>query len=113
MEYYGIRGIVLNWFHNYISNRKQFVYVNGVNSTLLPITCGVFQGSILGPLLFIIYNDIVNSSKLAKFFIFADDTNLFLHKDLKILTSIINSELLKISNWFKLNKLSLNFNKTN
>ena len=62
----------------------------------------------------IIYiNGIVNLSKLAKFIIFADDTNLFFkHKDLKTLTSIINSELLKISNNFKLNKLSLNINKT-
>ena len=88
MEYYGIRGIVLNLFHNYLNNRKQFVYVNGVNFTLLPITCGVPQGAILGLLLFIIYiNDIVNSSKLAAFIIFADDTNLFVkRKDLKILS---------------------------
>ena len=98
MEYYNIRGIFLNWFHNYLSNRKQFVYRNGVNFTLLPITCGVPQGAILGLLLVIIHiNNIINSSKLAKFIIFADDTNLFVkHKDLKTLTSIINSELLKI-----------------
>ena len=103
MEYCGIRGIVLNWFHNHLSNRKRFVYVNDVDSTLLPLTCGIPQGFILGPLIFIIYiNDIVNSSKLAKYIISAsklanyiiitDDTNLlFKQKYLKTLTYIINS----------------------
>ena len=60
MEYYGICGIVLNFFHNYLRNRKQFVYFNGMSATVLPITYEVPQGSIVGPLLFIIYiNDIL------------------------------------------------------
>ena len=72
------------------------------------------QDSILGPLLFIIFiKDIVNSSELANFIMFADDTNLiFKHKDLTTLFNIINAELSKIY-WFKLNKLSLDVKKTN
>ena len=73
------------------------------------------HGSILGLLIFILYiNDIVNSSQLAIFIMFADHTNLlFKHKDLNTLYSIINTELSKISQWFKLNKLSLNVKKPN
>jgi hypothetical protein len=110
---YGIRGIALDWIKSYLSNRTQYVSINCNDSKLLPIKCGVPQGSILGPLLFIIYiNDIVNSSKLANFIMFADDTNLFFkHKDLNILLSTINEELSKISRWFKLNKLALNIKK--
>ena len=109
MEYYGIHGIVLNWRHNYISNRKQ------LHSTTNNLWSSPRIHSWTNVLFIIYINDIVNSSKLAKFIIIADDTNLFCkQKDLKTLTSLFtNSELLKISNWFKLNKLSLNINKTN
>ena len=115
LEYYGIRGIALDWFTNYLNNRKQFVNLNVIDSSLLTILCGVPQESIPGSLLFLIYiNDIVNTSKLTKFIIFADDTNLFYkHKNHNTLVSIINTELIKVSSWFKLNKLSLNINKTN
>ena len=77
--------------------------------------CGVPQGSILGPLLFLIYiNDLPLSSPTSHFIIFADDTNiLFSHKDPDQLETLINKELNNISNWFKLNKLSLNIDKTN
>jgi len=115
MEFYGIRGIALQWFTSYLTNRKQFVSVNNVDSNLLPITCGVPQGSILGPLLFILYiNDIINSSNLANFIMFADDTNIFFkHPNWDILLNMVNEELYEISRWFKLNKLSLNIKKTN
>ena len=81
----------------------------------MPIICDVPQSSILGPLLFIQYvNDIVSTSNLAKFILFADDTNLFSkHKDLETLINIINTEIVKIVSWFKINKLSLNIKKTN
>ena len=79
LEHYGIRGIPLLWFSDYLTNRKQCVCFNGAVSCMRPITCGVPQGSILGPLLFILYvNDIVNSSKLLHFILFADDTNVFI-----------------------------------
>lgn len=112
---YGIRGTSLNWFISYLSNRKQYVNVNSVDSKLLSVSCGVPQGSILGPLLFILYiNDIINSSKMANLIMFADDTNIFFkHKNFNILINMVNDELRLISTWFKLNKLSLNVKKTN
>ena len=112
---YGIRGTANDWFKSYISNRQQFVQIGDTKSKILPIRCGVPQGSILGPLLFIIYiNDITKVSKLFDLIMFADDTNLFIKdNDIHSLISKANTELEKISKWFKLNKLSLNIKKTN
>ena len=115
LEYYGIRGIALKWFQSYLSHRKQFVSVNGFSSSLCDITCGVPQGSVLGPLLFLIYiNDLPNSSKLLSFFLFADDTNIYFEADdLTSLTNTINRELSKVKTWLDCNKLALNIDKTN
>ena len=87
---------------------------NGSLSSLGDISCGVPQGSILGPLLFLIYiNDIINSSKILHFILFADDTNLFYsHPNFKFLIETVNCELLKLASWFHSNKLSVNIKKT-
>ena len=78
MEYYGVRGIALEWFKSYLNSRKQYVYINGETSQLKDIACGVPQGSVLGPFLFLIYiNDLPNISKDLHFFLFADDTNIY------------------------------------
>ena len=113
LENYGIRGTALDWFKSYLSDRKQCVDINGNESLLNTITCGVPQGSILGPLLFVIYiNDIVRVSSIMKFILFADDTNLIIHDtSLQNLISNANIEIQKISEWLKINKLSLNLKK--
>jgi hypothetical protein len=116
LELYGVRGISLQWFKNYLTNRKQYVCVNNtVNSRINELICGVPQGSILGPLLFLIYiNDIVKVSPILNMILFADDTNLFISGENLIETvTTLNCELCKLSNWFKVNKLSLNIKKTN
>ena len=77
LDYYGIRGISNNWFKSYLSNRKQFVSINGYDSGLAEIKCGVPQGSVLGPLLFLLYiNDLNQAIKFCNVHHFADDTNL-------------------------------------
>ena len=115
MEHYVIRGNALLWFTSHLSDRTQYVSLNHTNSQTLPVTCGVFQGSILGLLLFILFiNGIVSAYKIAEFIMFADDTNLFFkQKQLGVLYTTINIELAKIYQWFKLNKLSLKIKKTN
>ena len=112
---YGVRGISLDWFRNYLLNRKQYVNFNGVSSELKCISGGVPQGSILGPLLFILYiNDVVHCSSILKFILFADDTNLFYsNRSATYLMNIVNEELLKLCDWFRANKLALNIKKTN
>ena len=91
-----IRGVLLDWLKSYLSQSKQFVHVNGHNSLFLPVTCGVLQGSILGPLLFLLYvNDLPNTSCLLTFHLFADDTNIyFSSKNLSHLEATLNHELL-------------------
>ena len=115
LEFYGIRGIAQDWITSYLSNRTQHVSYDGHASDNLEITCGVPQGSILGPRLFILYvNDMCNVSKLLKFILFADDTNIFYsHDRLPELVNVLNTELDNMYTWFCVNKLSLNVAKTN
>ena len=113
LQHYRIRGIVLEWFINYLQSRKQAVKYKTTKSDSLTISCGVPQGSVLGPLLILIYiNDISKCSQILSFILFADDTNLFLtHHDLEILIRILNEELKKVALWLTANELSLNVNK--
>jgi len=115
LEQYGIRGIAKEWFASYLSNRQQFVSLNNIKSDLHPVSCGIPQGSVLRPLLFLLYiNDFSKCSKLLDFHLFADDSNLFYkHKNLLTLQSNINMELNNIYIWLCANKLSLNIDKSN
>ena len=107
--------MLLEWFRSYLTDRKQYVYYNSESSNLKPISCGVPQGSVLGPLLILIYiNDLPNISTDLKFFLFADDTNIsFESDDLIKLEKAVNKELKKLYLWLNVNRLSLNVSKTN
>ena len=115
LEHYGIRGNLLNWFMSYLTNRKQYVSINGESSVPLDINCGVPQGSVLDPLLFLLYiNDLPNTSNVLNFYLFADDTNIYYESNsLQELKKTMNKELNKIFLWLNLNRLSLNIDKTN
>ena len=114
-KYYGVRGVCSKFLDSYLSNRKQYVNYNGHASGEQIIKCGVPQGSILGPLMFILYiNDMYKVSELLRFIIFADDTNIFcLGDDPVALVNTVNNELKKLEAWFRVNKLSLNISKSN
>ena len=114
LKHYGIRGITLDWIASYLSDRMQYVQIMNMKSNYSKVVCGVPQGSILGPKLFILYiNDICKVSNLLNFVLFADDTNIFFsHKDIDFLINTINKELQNLSTWFAVNKLSLNVSKT-
>ena len=119
LRYYGINGTSFDWFRSYLSIRKQYVEINNERSSCLDIKTGVPQGSILGPLLFLIYmNDIPNVSQAFRFILYADDTNLFstIEYSIPIRTSkadeLLNQELFLVNEWPEINKLSLNIGKT-
>ena len=115
LEHYGIRRNMLDWFRSYLTDRKQFVFFNGESSEIRSVTCGVPQGSVLGPLLFLVYiNDLPNISNKLSFFLFADDTNLYYESnDLVELEKTMNKELKKLTLWLNVNRLALNVGKTN
>ena len=115
LEHYGIRGTALTWFKSYLSNRSQYVSVNGYSSNQLNVTCGVPQGPVLGPLLFLVYiNDLPNSSSKLSFYLFADDANIYFEsRSLSILQKVVNKELRNVKKWQDANKLALNIDKTN
>ena len=114
LTHYGIRGNILQWIRNFLSNRQQRVKFYGTKSSLKNITCGVPQGSILGPLLFLIYiNDLSTLSDTTFTIMFADDTSIFIQgNNIDEMENVLNSEIKKLSLWLNINKLSLNIQKT-
>ena len=104
LEFYGIRGLALQWFKNYLTGRKQYVLYNNTQSSKQYITCGVPQGSVLGPLLFLFYiNDIPNCLKHSKSIVFADDTTIFAScNNMNTLYNNMNDDLANLINWFML-----------
>ena len=111
---YGVRGIALDFISSYLQNRSQCVEIDGVTSSSLAVTCGVPQGSTLGPVLFLLYiNDLHLCTELLQILLFADDTTLICSSnDLVSLVNTVNSELSHLQTWFNLNKLSLNPSKS-
>ena len=114
LSYFGADQATAKWFQSYLSNRTQRCNVNGNLSTASTVTCGVPQGSILGPLLFLMYiNDLPNCLRVAAPRMFADDTSITLSaKTVADLKLAVTSELNNLTCWLRANKLSLNVTKT-
>ena len=114
LQYYGIRGRFLELLSSYLQNRQQYVSLNGIKSHMKPISHGVPQGSILGPLLFLIYvNDLPSIFKHSKCLLYADDTTVFYdHPDLEVLCNHLSLDMELICDWFTANKLVVNEDKT-
>ena len=115
LYHYGIRGIVNDWFSSYLKSRSQTTNIGPHISEKAHMDCGVPQGSVLGPLRFLMYiNDIINCSDKFKFYLFADDTSiLYSNKNLKSLELEVNVELNKLCEWLTAKKLTLNPKKSN
>ena len=113
MYKYGIRGIAFKWMESFLSNRLQFVLFKDVQSEYATVTCGVPQGSIMDPLLFVLYvNDIANVSTSLLPILFADDTYVFLTgNNIDQMIEIMNGELNNVFIWLNSNNLSLNVKK--
>ena len=111
---YGIRGNAYEWFGSYLDNRNQQCFVNGSLSNSQILTCGISQGTILGPLLFILYiNDLPNclSNSVAR--MYADDTHLtFASNNIETINDVMNHDLSNVNTWLTANKLTLNSSKT-
>ena len=113
LQHYGIRGVVNDWFRSYLSDRKQYITVENSSSNMSVLSMGVPQGTILGPILFLLYvNDMCRSSSL-KYIHFADDTTLIASSpSYRGLYHRVNSELKLVDGWLRVNRLSLNLKKT-
>ena len=109
----GMNGTATEWVTSYLTDREQKVEVNGFMSDTKPVVCGVPQGSVLGPLLFLLYINDMRDVCSCNLYLFADDAALLIsHKDKNTLQSRLGEELTKISSWLCDNRLSLHLGKT-
>ena len=115
LHLYYLRSVTQKWIQSYLENRKQFVSFNKCHSEILNVSCGVPQGSISAPPLFIIYiSDICKVSQVFKYILFADDPSLLCcDRDLNELVRMINDGLEQLQTWFSVNRLSLNISTNN
>ena len=114
LKHYGFRGVACSWFESYLNDRKEDVSINGYNSKHLSISLGVPHGSVLGPLLLLIYiNDLNNAIKHCKVHHFAHNINsLHINDSIKKLNKAVNFDIKNLTNWLNVNKISLNVSKT-